>query len=262
MTPTHQQNTDVVVTVDFPQIDGTAITPTTIGFVVLDERGVVVRPQATASSAASAASATVPAASNQLAAGAVRGLRNVRFEFQVSGQTFFAEARYVIEAVSKLVTMTNSFQTYEEALLTRFDLPTLDGWDVASEAEQIAALTVAHDRMCRLTYRYRLGQDAVEYDESIKYWYVSDIRQRTLAEFNAYPEPLKQALRRAQLYEADAVLSGDPVGDKRLAGVISETIGESKMFFSNVQPARTPLCRAAMDVIGPHFSRSNRIGRV
>jgi hypothetical protein len=261
MIPTHPQSTDVAVSVDVPLIDGVAMVPTSIGYEVLSASGSVVQALQAATADAGKVTVTIPASANTLTEGSVRDMRLIRFTFDhASGKRQVSE-RYVIEAVSTLVLMMNSFQTYEEAIITRMDLPDLDGWDVADEQHQIAALVTAHDRMCRASYRYKLSQDAVMFDERESYWYVTNMRSRTAMDFAQFPDTFKTALRRAQVYEADAILSGDPVGDKRLEGVISESIGESKMFFSNKPPVRSPLTRKAMDVLGPHLYRSNRLGR-
>ena len=261
MIPAHPQATDVTVTVDVPLIDGVAMTPTSIGYEVLSASGSVVQASQAATADAGKVEVIVPASVNALSEGAIRDMRLVRFTFDhASGKRHVSE-RYVIEAVSKLILMVNSFQTYEEAVLNRMDLPDLDGWDVADEQHQTAALVTAHDRMCRASYRYKLSQDAVMYDERENYWHVTNMRSRTAMDFAQFPTTFQVALRRAQLYEADAILAGDPVGDKRLDGVVSESIGEAKMFFANKPPIRSPLCRKAMDVLGPHLYRSNRLGR-
>lgn len=262
MVPTHPEKTDVAVRVDFPQIDGTPITPTAIGYIVLDERGTVVRAREEVTPDGTSVQVVVPASANELPLeGVIRGLRTVRFVFDTAAGARTVDSRYIIETQSKLIPMFNSFQTYEEAIVTRLDLPALDGWDFADEPQQIAALITAHDRMCRASYRYRLSQNSVEYDEREMYWYITSMRERTAQDFSDFPAAFQTALRRAQIYEADSILSGDPVGDKRLDGVVSETIGESKMFFNNKPPIRTPMCRKAMEVLGPYLYRGNRIGR-
>lgn len=262
MIPAHPEKTDVVVRVDFPQIDGTPITSTAIGYLVLDERGTTVREREEATPDGNSVEVTIPALANALPIpGVIRGLRTVRFLFETASGTRTVDTRYIIETHSKLIPMFNSFQTYEEALVNRLDLPSLDGWDFNAEAEHIPALITAHDRMCRAAYRYRLAQNAVEYDERQMYWYITSMRERTAQDFSAFPVNFQVALKRAQIYEADAVLSGDPVGDKRLDGVISETIGESKMFFSNKPPIRTPMCRKAMEVLAPYLYKAARLAR-
>lgn len=262
MVPTYPENTDVAVVVDFPQIDGASITPTAIGYIVMDERGTVVRAREEAIADGETVSVVIPASANALpATGVIRGLRSVRFVFTTDAGTYTADKRYIIETANKLIPMFNSFQTYEEAVVTRLDLPDLDGWDVATEENHIPALITAHDRMCRASFRYRLAQNSVEYDEKQMYWYINSMRERTPQDFADFPVNFQIALRRAQIYEADSILSGDPVGDKRLDGVVSETIGEAKMFFNNKPPIRTPMCRKAMEVLAPYLYRANRIGR-
>ena len=115
--------------------------------------------------------------------------------------------------------------------------------------------------MCRLPYRYQLSQNAVMYDARDPFWVVTGIRYLKEADFKKWPKDFQNALRRAQLYEADQILKGDPVGDKRRAGVVSETIGEAKMFFNARPPLRLALCVQAMETLSPYLHSSRRIGR-
>lgn len=262
MLPTYQHGTEATVTVPFPTVGGVAIEPTVVSYVVTDEVGGEIEATSTIDvPSASDVTITVEAASNVIQTAEVRAMRVVTVTFVAPSGTYTAVSRYVVEKASLLVPMTNSFQTLDQALLTRLDLPPLDGWDMAEEAQQIPAMVTAHDRMCRLSYRYRLGQDAVAYEATDPYWSVIDIRDRTPQDFASWPEDFKTALRRAQIYEADQILKGDPVGEKRRLGIVSESIGEAKMFFNARPPLRLALCEQAIDILSPHLLTRRRIGR-
>lgn len=265
MYPTYPDGVKVTVTVDYPTVGGEEVVPTAIQYAVLDEAGdfLTTRTALTIDpEAGSTISADVAATFNTLANGAIRALRAVRFYFVTAAGEVPVTYRYIVEQASKLTVMVNSFQTFEQAILTRLELPSLDGWDSAAEADQIAALVTAHERMCRLSYRYRLGQDAVEYDANNVYWHITDIGRRTAADFAGWEPAFKTALKRAQVYEADQILKGDPIGDKRRDGIVSETIGEAKMFLNPRPPLRLALCREAMEVLGRYlYTTNNRIGR-
>lgn len=265
MLPTYQHNTQANVEVIFPTTpDGATIAPTAARFVVTDEVGSVVIDDTVldlSTVEGNALTIGVNPEFNVVDDDKVRAMRVLTVTFTAPTGTHTATVRYVVEKASLLVTMTNSFQTFDEALLNRMDLPGLDGWDMADEAMQIPALVTAHDRMCRLSYRYTLDQNAVMYDARDPYWIVTGIRSLTPADYAKWPVSFRRALHRAQLYEADQILKGDPVGDKRRAGVVSETIGEAKMFFNARPPLKLALCVSAMECLSGHLHSSRRIGR-
>jgi hypothetical protein len=262
MLPTYQHGTKATVSVPYPIADGAVISPTVVRYTVTDEvGGQIVASTTIALPSSPTATIIIPGASNLVPDAVIRAMRVVTVTFVTASGDYTAVARYAVQKASLLIPMTNSFQTLDQALLTRLDLPPLDGWDVAEEAQQIPAMVTAHDRMCRLTYRYRLSQDAVAYEATDPYWSVINIRERTTQDLASWPEDFRTALRRAQLYEADQILKGDPVGEKRRLGIVSESIGEAKMFFNARPPLRLALCEQAIDILSPHLLTSRRIGR-
>jgi hypothetical protein len=269
MIPSYQPNTDIIVSVDYP-IDGTApVVPTRVEYEVLDQDGAVLiarRDAVSGELADNVLSVEVGNAHNDLA-GALRVMRSVRAYFtKASGAILPATVRYVVEAADRLIVMTNSFQTLDQAALTRMEMPALDGWDMAAEGEQIGAMVTAFDAICRMTFKYRVSQEAMEWDsvavdEFGLYRYVTDMRLRDMDDWNSFPADFRKAMQRAQLYEANTKLAGDPIGDKRALGIVSESVGESKMFFSNKAPLRHPVGMDALNVLAPYIHRNNRIGR-
>ena len=126
MLPIYQHHTQANVTVDFPTVDGESIAPTAVSFVVTDEVGSVIVDETELT--------LDPAAGTQVTIGVnpefnivpddrTRAMRVVSMTFTAPTGRHTATARYVIEKASKLILMENSWQTYEEALLTRMDLP-------------------------------------------------------------------------------------------------------------------------------------------
>jgi hypothetical protein len=268
MLPTFSTGTDAAFQVDYPTAAG--LTVVSVVYRVTDENGEDVIAQTAVPGgwlADPKINALIPGASNVVPDGRVRTMRTVRFVFAMSNSTEITVTyRYVVEVQDKLTVMGNSFQTIETALMTRMDLPALDGWDNASEQEQTAALVTAHDRICRLTFRYRVSQEAMEWDSINPYWglyrYVTDMRLRGLDEWTSeFPDDFKVALNRAQLYEADTILGGDPIGDKISQGIVSESTGEAKMFFRNRPPLRHPVGPNCLQVLAPYLYTNNRLTR-
>lgn len=267
MAPVYPENTDVEVTVSLPFHDGEPLIPTAVTRAVMDQTGAIISPAETVEVPADiedALTISIPAVLNGLG-GVRRGARVVEFVLTTSRGQFTEQVIYLLEAPVQLVRLKNSFVTLAEAHLVRREMPALDGFDAADETSRIAALESAHRNLCRLTYRYKgvSSQSRITWGEAEDqgYTYVTDIADLTMEEWAQLPDNFINALQRAQLAEADVLLRGDPVGDKRRAGVISETIGESSMFFRQVPEIRMPVSEEALEHVGQYVYRNNRIAR-
>lgn len=144
----------------------------------------------------------------------------------------------VLQARKRLIVPQNSFQTYEMALVTAANMPPLSGWASSDDTLRRNALEEAFLRLIRLGYRVRKPEDldvqnVIEDETKVtpRSWPVM-----TIDRWNRLPEHFRNALRKAQVFEADEVLRGDIVGDKRRLGVLSESIGESSMMFRTGKP--------------------------
>jgi hypothetical protein len=72
----------------------------------------------------------------------------------------------------------------------------------------------------------------------------------TNALFSRYPPIFVTALCRGQVSEANAILAGDPIGDKIRSGLFSEKIGESSMMFrSGIGPLKTTVSRETLQYL-------------
>jgi len=67
--------------------------------------------------------------------------------------------------------------------------------------------------------------------------------------YSYYPEIFRQAMRNAQVVEADQILANDVYAQRRASGILSERIGESNTTFRNVQPLDLGVSRAALAFI-------------
>lgn len=258
-TPTYKSGSTVPVTVPLPQYGGASLTPTAVTVVVHDEAGVVLDTISPALPGAGAEEIAfdIPANMNLLEPDTRKGARQVEVEFTTARGTFIETAHYLIESKTQLTPLLNTFQTYPEALMTRSDLAQAPGWDAVSDSMRIAALHLAHTAMCNLRYRYRVGINnqrrvrgfpGTRFDSGgVAYTTVTDIRNTLAWEWAEFPEEFKDALKRAQIAEANAQLQGDPIGDKRRAGIVSETIGESSMFLKQVPEVQLPVSREALE---------------
>lgn len=268
MLPTYAPGSNVVVNFTLPQHDGATIAPTGVEYEVTDENDVVVQSRISLVGYTSGnPKIEVPASKNALTSGDM-SLRIVTiFMTTASDGVFTARDRYVIQTASILRVRENSFQTLDQALITRHMLPKLVGWDVSDDQTRTAALVEAHVALCKMRYRYRsenviqssLGYD--EYDRNNIYTYVYDMANISQDDWGELPVSFVAALRKAQMVEADSRIGGDPDRDRRLAGVLSETVGESKVFFNARPPLQLPICRPALDILSGYFYYRYRIER-
>lgn len=269
--PIHPTNTAYAFSVPLTDSSGIVIDVATLTWNVLDEDGVVLNavPFVTnVTAGATAIELTVPADLNETPDGQVRGVRVVMISLDGTSRT--TSVSYMIENNTALVVMTNSFQTYERVLVTRAELgQTLSAFDAAIKGRQIAALETAYRKLGRIHYKYALdgnGSNYITWDDEMcngysTYRIVRNISGVSAIDFSALPEQFKSALRRAQIVEANAILGGDPITEKRMNGVISETVGESSMFLSNAKPLTLPVSRAAFAELNGFVYRRFAIAR-
>lgn len=267
MLPVHIEGTDVLITETLPSKNGSPLAASAVEYAVFDETGSILSArQAVPGWTAGNITLEIPAAINTLPANVSRGLRIVEFYITTVDGTFKPRQRYIVQTHAVLEVRKNSFQTLDQAYLTAMDIPDLTGWSAADDNQKIAAMVMAHQQICRLQFRYLKedNESQIEYTYRISpgdYVYISRMALITENDWQQTPERFKTALRRAQLVEADLMLAGDPVRDKRLNGIISETIGESKMFFNARPPLSLAVSRKSLEILSGYFYYSNQIAR-
>lgn len=274
MTRVYDAASLVTVSVAAPTDDAGAVIATTgVEYAIFDEDRNPITTRDTLSgytSGQETAVITVSGPENTLATGVIHGVRKVEVYFMTADGEYRVTETYLLQSVTPLVLMTNTFQTLEQAMITRLGLGQLLGWDAGTEQQRIGALIAAHDNMCRLAYKYLTDTDLqnldLTHDISDRfgrpYMHVPSMRLATVQDFTeSFPAVFQNALKRAQLVEADNLLNGDPVGDKRRQGIITETIGESKVFLSSRAPLQLPICRAAIDQLSGYLYRSTQLRR-
>lgn len=203
---------------------------------------------------------TIAAAANTLAENELRSLRSVEVVFTTPAGDVAASDQYIIEAERTLVVNVNTFQTYGEATLGAYELFGLQGWTMASKQDREMALVAARRNISQLRFRYVFDayQSIVE-----NTFGVSDLTLIAKSTWDTLPEDFKGALKRAQILEADFLLTGgeNAVDVKRRMGIISETIGESSMFMRAAKPIDQAVCRRAMKELSKYTLNRVRIAR-
>lgn len=255
---TYPAGVKVQLTIPFRDLNGDPVAPSTVRVRVLDAAGVEMTPYQSLTFDAGDVEmdVEVPASVNALASGMARDIRVVELEMVTGDGTYHARQRYALAASQGLVILKNSFQTYEQALLEIMEMPRLDGWIAAQEADHVAAMCEGFFRLTRIGYRIAhftasdmppAGADFWT-DELIppRYW-PHMTEQRFFSD--RYTERFRQALRRAQIAEANQILQGDPVKRRRQSGVMSESVGESSMFFRPGKPLMLGVSEEALQYL-------------
>jgi hypothetical protein len=229
---------------------------------LFDERGIPIDAGVVADfdPTADAVSFEVDAVSLTLPAGANSAGREIVVIFTLAdGEEVELRDYFLVVSSQPLSLMANSFVTYPEALALRQEFANLAGWDVNDRPRQAAALAEAYRRLCRMSFTcpgVRSNQSSVGYaafgtgtDEPFFGGRRVRVSALTLEQFDALPETFRRALKRAQLAEANALLGGNPIADKRKAGMISETVGESSAFFQSKPYLNLPISQEAYEEV-------------
>ena len=251
---TYPVGVDIAVTIPFIDLNGDPVTPTGLSVRVLDEDGNQVMPptSVTLTPGETDLTHTIGSAYNSLATGVIKGLRVVELSMTTSGGVIPSVVMYMIQRNSNLVILDDSFQTYEQALVLASQMPALIGWDGATESERKNALAEAFRRLTTIGYRIRRPEDVdtqntiPDTDEVIqpRYWPIM-----TLERWGLLSDRFKIAIKKAQIAEANEILRGDIVGDKRRSGLLSETIGESSMMFRSGKPLDLGISASALSYV-------------
>lgn len=268
-TPVYPEGTDVSLTFKLPEVGGSPVTPTAIAQTLRDETGVEIAAPSSIPVAGitDEINVTIPAGLNF--ALAPRAARVVALAVTTAHGTYHLQQIYLIEQADQLQVLRNTFVTLPEALMIERDLINVGTFAGAPEQAKVNALVNAHRNLCKFIYRFQapISQSSITFDpyNATRRWsdytYVVDIDKLTQTEWDNTPDEFRTALKRGQIAEANALLQGDPIGDKRRAGIVSETIGESSMFMSQAKPLQLPCSRAALDFLTPYITREVRIAR-
>lgn len=181
----------------------------------------------------------IPGSYNQLS-GLVDELRVIQIALKAdSGAIYRNRVVYLITAERKLVIMENSFMSLEAADLLTRQMVNVGALTAAVDDVRIAALVEAFNRITQIRLGYSDNTQFVSRFDAIcpvrgevildaSVW-----KDMTKEAFLALPSNFIAALRKAQILEANEIMSGDDISRRQRAGIISETIGESSIMLRN-----------------------------
>lgn len=174
----------------------------------------------------------------------------------LSAGTVTQRASYVLLALDRLPVPSLSFQSLAAADMIAYDLAKVPSWGSATDSQKINAMLEARNRLVRLRYSWTPGdwQNRVSpYAELVDERLFNEMTELDWADLDAQ---FKVALQRAQVLEAESLLTVDSDAEYRAAGVVSVTIGESSRTFlrSMSGSAKLPVCARAMKVLSRYLA--------
>ena len=122
----------------------------------------------------------------------------------------------------------NSFGTLAQLQAVMIDMPGVEKLKAADHTSQQQALSQAFFNMDALRVTVYNGVES--------FYRVGDMDEADMELLEAYDARQWSSLKRAQVIEANFLLGGNPVEDRRRMGLISDSTGESAHFFRTSKP--------------------------
>ena len=244
-------NSAVALTIPLVDYNGDPVTPAMLSYTLFDQAGAVLVGPTSLSFTSGDTDATVVIPSQFNTS---EGPRVLELTIDTASAIFISEQVYAITPSQRLVFLQNSFQTYAQALYIARDMLNLDAWSAASPDLQRTAMIASFGRLKLLNYVIPYPE-IVDVQSIYAPEYYAEISPRmwplmTTALYSRYPFVFTNALCKGQVSEANAILTGDPIGDKIRSGLFSEKVGESSMMFrSGVGPLKTIVSRATLEYL-------------
>lgn len=269
--------TDVSAVIPLQDRTGNALTVTALEYDVVDQSDNVVVARAALPGfvpGSEEVSITVPASATAVTGTNWRELRRIRLFCDLGANAVELRFSFGVALADPMLVGTNTFQALDQAELTAMDIPNLDAWGIATDDEKMAALIDARVRICTLSFRLlnsniNFGQDSLNYvpEGSFQtrnaglFMFDGNLSLLDAQQYGGLPERFKEALRKAQVTEADNILGNDVIGQKRDAGIIQDTVGESKQTFREAKPLDLPVCKRALRFLSYFIQFNRSIGR-
>lgn len=260
---------------------GNPISADSVDYRVVNEANVEIVPRVnlTSFNAGDAiANIIVSANLNTLNSGTVRGLRSIELYLSVAGNTVILTDAFAVELVDTLVVGINSFTTYSQAEWYALSLPNIPSWSAASPEDRVAALMDARSHIVQLSFtplnsNVNWGQDSLNFIPEGSYTtdYVGNMNMFLFngnldllrpEQYTSLPTRFLDVLRKAQVVEADAILGGHGIIDKRREGLVSDRVGESSQTYRAGKPLNMPVCYRALAFLSYYLTFSKKIGRM
>ncbi|UBM12763.1 hypothetical protein [Cupriavidus metallidurans] len=199
----------------------------------------------------------IPAELNTLEPGVVTDIREIEFVVTLdAGGSLLLSETVALMSQDVLVVPKNSFLTMAEAQMLAFAIPDMTAWYEADRDARVKALTEAHYRLARRRYRTYGTADQRRIDAFGMSGYVFNL---TLEAFSVLDLRFITAIKRAQLFEADFILSGEANSED--STLVSKKVGESTEIYKTIRPSVNYLSARTMREIAPYLISEVRTAR-
>lgn len=248
-----EPSVDVIVKLPFVDDEGLSVEPTALEYMVVNEFGieVVATTVIPVIPTTGQVAIEVEGADNTLEADIIRGYRQVILTITTATDSIVVREGYILEFSASLVLLTNSFQTYEEALLHSRGV-ILEGWEAANEEHRKSALAQGYDRFGGFNWQFNFTDGTYQ---------VKTLDQLTLDEW-ALLEPRHQHdYRLAQIVQADYHLGGSTIEKDIDDGLQSSSQGEVSQFYRPRATLTLALSRHALQYVGKYVNWTPTITR-
>lgn len=239
-------NTAITIAVPH-QYNGATLTLTNMQYEVLDANSTVLVAKTNVTGFNGALTSTninISAVANTTTAKRDVRLLNC-YLINASGEYIVSQV-YMLKGNQLVLTpLVDSFMTFPDSVLTRARMAEeQEYFDELTDELKAVSLEEAFSRIAKL--KFRVGTTII-----------TDIKTLELPAFQALEADFQLALKKAQVAEANNIVEQSPIRDKIRSGVISETIGESSMFFSRTMPSGKfhGLSDDAFEYIKPYIYR-------
>lgn len=186
---------------------------------------------------------------NQLSENEDLDFRSIIYTVTTQEGTYIEQDEYfIVRAESDLTVMKNSYQTYGEAQIVAATISTLSDWNDLGRQEKISALISAYHKIGQLNFVVNCKE-------------INDLNSLTLEEFNSLDSKFVEAIKRAQVIEADSVSGYNVATALQDSNILSYTIGETSQMFRSGNQYKTTLSSSAMEVLSKYICRRIKIGR-
>lgn len=173
---------------------------------------------------------------------------------------------YLVIADAPISFMDRSYQTLQDAELVAHSLTKKEGWLNATDEEKTNALIAAFDAIGRFSFSIKPAEHYIS-DTSIpsvvlgESYSVRDLNEKTAAFVATYPVDFLNAIKKAQVIEANSIITSGIAIDRRQEGVIEETVGESTMKWKESTSVNRGLSKDTLVALSKYIQLGYKIGR-
>lgn len=227
------------------------IVPTSAAFTLTDDTGAVLDSGDITNITSSTHVLSIDAAHNNIST--PQGFRQITVVYvDDQGNTRDIEKAYILESVNSLQPGVNSFKSAGQMIVAATNLAGVKSITSGELSDVRLALRQAYKNISRLNVRIRKKDNVL----------VSSTAELTATDLAELSPARLQRLVDAQLLEANFLIGGNPMEQRRRDGVMSESIGEVSQFFRTSKPLTLPVCREAAQMLeGLIVTQSVGLGR-